>query len=90
MGVAMGRSMSTVGTWWSSVASVRSGRRTDARHHRSPSKACGLVTSCTGWRSMYSGSGCTFLRVHDVRLPDLLRERQAHLDLPIGLRNATT
>ena len=41
-----------VGTLWSSVASVRSGRRSGRPASRSPSKACGLVTSCTRWRSM--------------------------------------
>ncbi len=41
-----------VGTLWSSVASVRSGRRTPRPARRRPSKACGLVTSWTRWRSM--------------------------------------
>ncbi len=40
-----------VGTLWSIVASVRSGRRTRRPAIRSPSKAWGLVTSCTRWRS---------------------------------------
>ena len=35
-----------VGTLWSSVAMVRSGRRTLRLAARSPSNACGLVTSC--------------------------------------------
>ncbi len=34
-----------VGTLWSSVARVRSGRRTGRPASRNPSKACGLVTS---------------------------------------------
>jgi hypothetical protein len=40
------------GTLWSAVASVRSGRRTLRPARRSPSKACGLVTSWTRCRSM--------------------------------------
>ncbi len=42
----------SVGTLWSAVASVRSGRLTFRPASRSPSKACGLVTSCTRCRSM--------------------------------------
>ena len=34
------------------IAIVRSGRRTFRPAARRPSKACGLVTSCTRWRSM--------------------------------------
>lgn len=45
---------SEVGTLWSDVASVQSGRRAVRPATRSPSNACGLVTSCTRWRSMYS------------------------------------
>ena len=41
-----------VGTLWSSVAIVRSGRRTFRPAARRPSKAWGLVTSCTRCRSM--------------------------------------
>ena len=41
-----------VGTLWSSVATVSSGRRTRRPVSRSPSNACGLVTSWTRWRSM--------------------------------------
>ena len=52
MGSAMTLSMSTVGTLWSSVAIVRSGLRTGRFARRSPSNACGLVTSCTRCRSM--------------------------------------
>ena len=50
-GSAIGLSMSMVGTLWSSVANVRSGRRTGRPASRRPSKACGLVTSCTRCRS---------------------------------------
>ena len=46
-----------VGTLWSSVARVRSGLRTFRPAARSPSKACGLVTSWTRCRSMKSRSG---------------------------------
>src|SRR4051794_32931394 len=49
----------SVGTLWSAVASVRSGRRTGRPARRSPSKACGLVTSWTRCRSMYSRPGAT-------------------------------
>ena len=41
-----------VGTLWSIVATVRSGRRTPRPASRRPSKACGEVTSWTRWRSM--------------------------------------
>src|SRR5918994_2613132 len=47
----------SVGTLWSAVATVRSGRRTERPASRRPSKACGLVTSCTRWRSTYRRSG---------------------------------
>src|SRR5512132_3057701 len=49
----------SVGTLWSAVASVRSGRRTARPASRSPSKACGLVTSCTRCRSTYSRLSAT-------------------------------
>src|SRR5438093_466932 len=48
---------SFVGTLWSIVASVRSGRRTRRFARRRPSKACGLVTSWTRCRSTYRRSG---------------------------------
>ena len=48
-----------VGTLWSAVASVRSGRRTFRPASRSPSNACGLVTSCTRCRSMNSSPSPT-------------------------------
>ena len=44
-GSAIGLSQSMVGTLWSSVARVRSGRRTVRPARRRPSKAWGLVTS---------------------------------------------
>src|SRR5207248_2623396 len=49
----------SVGTLWSAVASVRSGRRTLRPASLSPSNACGLVTSCTRCRSMYRIPGAT-------------------------------
>ncbi len=49
---AIGRSMSSVGVLWSSVAIVRSVRRTCRPARRRPSKACGLVTSWMRCRSM--------------------------------------
>ena len=62
-----------VGTLWSSVATVRSGRRTPRPESRRPSNACGLVTSWTRCRSMYSRSGSPGADVHDVAVPHLLR-----------------
>jgi 3-isopropylmalate/(R)-2-methylmalate dehydratase large subunit len=41
-----------VGRLWSGTASVSSGRRTRRPAARSPSNACGLVTSWTRWRSI--------------------------------------
>ena len=52
IGSEIGWSMPAVGTLWSSVATVSSGRRTRRPARRSPSNACGLVTSWTRWRSM--------------------------------------
>ena len=51
-GSAIGRSSPIVGTSWSMVATVRSGRRTGRPASASPSNACGEVTSCTRCRSM--------------------------------------
>ena len=51
-GSAMPCSRPMVGTLWSTVASVRSGRRTVRPARRRPSNACGEVTSWTRWRSM--------------------------------------
>ena len=73
IGSAIGWSMCSVGTLWSSVATVRSGRRTVRPLSRRPSKACGLVTSWTRCRSMYSRSASPVV-VHDVALPHLLRQ----------------
>ncbi len=56
-GSAIGLSQSIVGTLWSSVARVRSGRRTVRPLRRSPSKACGEVTSWIRCRSMKRRSG---------------------------------
>src|SRR5689334_11208720 len=49
----------SVGTLWSAVATVRSGRRTGRPARRRPSKACGLVTSWTRCKSMYRRLGAT-------------------------------
>ena len=78
-GSAMGRCRSPVGTLWSTVASVRSGRRTWRPASLSPSKAWGEVTSCTRCRSMYS-AGPPAIGVDDVGVPDLLEQgpRLAH------------
>ena len=43
-----------------------------ARRGAGPSKACGLVTSWTRWRSMYSRSGSSGADAHDVAIPHLL------------------
>ncbi len=48
----IGSERSLVGTLWSGTARVASGRRTLRPVSRRPSKACGLVTSWTRWRSM--------------------------------------
>ncbi len=56
-GSAIGLSRPVVGTSWSIVATVRSGRRTLRPASSRPSKACGDVTSCTRCRSMYSRGG---------------------------------
>ena len=45
-------SRENVGTLWSTVTSVQSGRRTGRPAAASPSNACGDVTSCTRGRSM--------------------------------------
>ena len=52
IGSAIGLSMSVVGTLWSSVAIVRSGRCTGRPANRSPSNAWGLVTSWMRCMSM--------------------------------------
>ena len=52
IGSAISRCVSAVGTLWSSVAMVRSGRRTGRPASRRPSNAWGLVTSWIRWRSM--------------------------------------
>ncbi len=41
-----------VGTLWSGTAKAAPGRRAWRPARRSPSNACGLVTSWTSWRSM--------------------------------------
>ena len=46
------RAVGVVGTLWSTTASVFSGARTLRLARRRPSNACGLVTSCTRWRSI--------------------------------------
>ncbi len=51
-GSAMPCERSVVGTLWSTTASVFFGARTLRPVMRRPSKACGLVTSCTRWRSI--------------------------------------
>jgi hypothetical protein len=56
-GSAIGWSSPMVGTSWSIVAIVRSGRRTRRPVSVRASNACGEVTSCTRCRSMYSSGG---------------------------------
>ena len=53
-GSAMPCERSVVGTLWSGTAIAASTRRGVRCASFSPSNACGLVTSCTRWRSMYS------------------------------------
>ena len=50
-GFSMPLRRSVVGTLWSTTASVLCGARTLRPETRKPSKACGLVTSWTRWRS---------------------------------------
>lgn len=51
-GSSIPKRRSVVGTLWSTTASVREGEWTRRPARRKPSKACGLVTSCTRWRSI--------------------------------------
>ena len=51
---ANGRGWPSVGTMWSTVAKVRSGKATRRPRRRSMSNACGLVTSWTRCRPMNS------------------------------------
>ena len=44
-----GRALASVGTMWSTVAKVRSGRATLSPRSRSIPNACGLVTSWIRW-----------------------------------------
>ena len=53
----IGRLRGVVGIEWSAVATVWPGRRTPMPRARRPEKACGLVTSCTRWRSMARTAG---------------------------------
>ncbi len=52
IGSVIGRPRGVVGMLWSTVATVRSGCRTGRPLARSPSNACGDVTSCTRCRSI--------------------------------------
>jgi len=54
IGSAMPRLRSVVGTLWSGTAIAASTRRGVRCASFNPSNACGLVTSCTRWRSIYS------------------------------------
>ena len=60
-----------VGTLWSTVAMVRSGRRTLRPASRSPSNACGEVTSCTKLQVDVEQRGLALGLDHHVLLPDL-------------------
>ncbi|MNT70820.1 hypothetical protein D3C72_2092450 [compost metagenome] len=51
-GSAMPSLRAVVGTLWSAVASTEAARHTLRAFRRRPSKACGLVTSLTRWRSI--------------------------------------
>ena len=66
----MGSERSCVGVEWSAVATVRSGWRTVRPRRRSPSKACGLVTSWTRCRSMPMTVGAPGSCEDDVVVPD--------------------
>ena len=67
--------MSVVGTLWSAVATVRSGRRTVRPASRNPSKAWGDVTSWIEVQVDEEQVGLAVGRVDDVGVPDLLAER---------------
>src|SRR6266567_5142836 len=54
------RDVPSVGTLWSAVAIVRSGRRVPRPARRSASNACGLVTSWIRCRSTYSSPWATW------------------------------
>ena len=56
-GRAIGRLRGVVGMEWSAVATVWPGRRTPMPRARRPENACGLVTSCTRWRSTARTAG---------------------------------
>ena len=53
----MGSERGVVGMEWSAVATVWPGWRTLRPRARRPEKACGLVTSCTRWRSTARTAG---------------------------------
>jgi hypothetical protein len=53
-GSSIGPECAVVGTLWSAVASTESLRQGRRPASRRPSNACGEVTSCTMWRSMYN------------------------------------
>ena len=82
MGSATGLSMSVVGTLWSAVAMVRSGRWTPRPAMRRPSKAWGEVTSWTRWRSMKRTSGSSSVPAwttwRSQTFSDRVRGRTAH------------
>ena len=50
--IGIGQVRSVVGTLWSTTSKVFSGARMERPDSRSPSNACGLVTSWTRWRSI--------------------------------------
>ena len=55
-GSSMPRSQWSVGVLWSAVATMLETRHGWRPARRKPSNACGLVTSCTRWRSIYSSA----------------------------------
>ena len=59
-----------VGTLWSTVAMVRSGRRSLRPARRRPSKACGEVTSWSEVQVDVEERGLAFGLGDDVLLPD--------------------
>ena len=65
----------SVGMLWSTVATVRSGRRTAESALAKAENACGEVTSWTRWRSMYSSVGAPGSWATQWALPDLLEQR---------------
>ena len=80
-GSAIGLSQSIVGTLWSSVARVRSGRRTLRPASRRPSKACGRGHLVDEVEVDEKEVGLAVRTAYDVLVPDLFGQGPAHESL---------